>query len=89
MKRFLVRVLVVENFASYREHICSIVSQKSGLQIIAEVSDGLGVVAAITAISDAKTPVSAEARRFGFHLRFSDEAFLMDGVSQLIDLAVI
>ena len=44
MESSLIRVLVVEDFAPYRELICSIIGQQCRLQIIAEVSDGLEAV---------------------------------------------
>lgn len=40
----LARLIVVEDFAPLRELICSILGQERGLQIIAEVSDGLEAV---------------------------------------------
>lgn len=44
MKKSFVQVVVVEDFAPYRELICSIIGQECRLQIIAEVSDGLEAV---------------------------------------------
>lgn len=44
MQKSSVKVVVVEDFAPYRELICSIISQEPRLQIIAEVSDGLEAV---------------------------------------------
>ena len=44
MKKSFVQVVVVEDFAPYRELICSIIGQERRLQIIAEVSDGLEAV---------------------------------------------
>jgi DNA-binding NarL/FixJ family response regulator len=44
MESSLIRVLVVEDFAPYRELICSIIGRERRLQIIAEVSDGLEAV---------------------------------------------
>lgn len=38
------RVLVVEDFAPFRKLICSILGKEPGLQIIAEVSDGLEAI---------------------------------------------
>jgi DNA-binding NarL/FixJ family response regulator len=38
------RVLVVEDFAPYREFICSTVSTRPNLQVICEVSDGQAAV---------------------------------------------
>ena len=39
-----VRVLVVEDFAPYRQFICSTLASMGSLQIIAEVSDGVEAV---------------------------------------------
>jgi DNA-binding NarL/FixJ family response regulator len=39
-----IRILVVEDFAPFRQFICSTLAKKPGLQIIAEVSDGLEAV---------------------------------------------
>ena len=44
MQKSSVKVVVVEDFAPYRELICSIIGQEPRLQIIAEVSDGLEAV---------------------------------------------
>src|SRR5271167_3068794 len=38
------RILVVEDFTPFRRFICSTLGKKPGLQIIAEVSDGLEAV---------------------------------------------
>ena len=35
-----IRVLVAEDFAPFRHFVCSTLSQRSDLQIVAEVSDG-------------------------------------------------
>src|ERR1700693_4479846 len=40
MQRSSIRVLVVEDFAPFREFICSTVGKKPNLQVIGEVSDG-------------------------------------------------
>ena len=36
-----VRILVVEDYKPFREYVCSTLEKRPGLQIVAEVSDGL------------------------------------------------
>jgi DNA-binding NarL/FixJ family response regulator len=40
-----IRVLVVEDFEPFRRFLCSMLEKGSGLQVVAEVSDGLEAVA--------------------------------------------
>jgi DNA-binding NarL/FixJ family response regulator len=44
MESSSIRIIVVEDFAPFRKLICSILGKEPGLQIIAEVSDGLEAV---------------------------------------------
>jgi DNA-binding NarL/FixJ family response regulator len=44
MESSSIRLIVVEDFAPFRKLICSILGKEPGLQIIAEVSDGLEAV---------------------------------------------
>jgi CheY-like chemotaxis protein len=39
-----IRVLVVEDFEPFRRFICSVLAEGSGVQVVAEVSDGLEAV---------------------------------------------
>jgi DNA-binding NarL/FixJ family response regulator len=40
----VVRVLVVEDFAQFRQFVCSVLGNRQGLQVVGEASDGLEAV---------------------------------------------
>lgn len=44
MDKFLIRVLVVDDFEPWRRSVCSMLQKQTELQVIGEVSDGLEAV---------------------------------------------